>query len=187
MDTAIRKLINTYNPQAVLSKASIPPSSWYTDPRFFAVEHRTVFHASWQFAGRADQVRDPGQYITYDIAGAPILVVKGEDEVVRGFFNVCRHHAAAVMTQCAGQAKHLRCPYHGWTYDLEGKLIFTPEFAGVANFDRSANGLVPLQVAEWKGWAFAKLDDDGPSLEEFLGSHLRERFETLNLERFSWF
>jgi choline monooxygenase len=93
------------------------------------------------------------------------------DEVVRGFFNVCRHHAAAVMTQCAGRAKHLRCPYHGWTYDLEGKLIFTPEFAGVANFDRSANGLVPIQVSEWKRWVFAKLDDVA-NLEEFLGNNL---------------
>ncbi|HET9917737.1 MAG TPA: SRPBCC family protein, partial [Candidatus Binatia bacterium] len=98
-----------------------------------------------------------------------------------------RHHAATVMTLGEGHAENLRCPYHGWTYDLQGKLIFTPEFAGVANFDRSANGLVLLQIAEWKSWVFAKLDDDGPRLEEFLGNKLLERFETLNLERFSWF
>ena len=64
------------------------------------------------------------------------------DNVLRGFFNVCRHHAAAVMTEPEGTANQLRCPYHGWTYSLEGELKGTPDFSGVCNFDRSANGLV---------------------------------------------
>jgi len=187
MDTAIRKLINTYNPQAVLSKASTPPSSWYTDPRFFAVEHRTVFHTSWQFLGRSDQVRDPGQFITCEIGGDPILVIRGSDSILRGFFNVCRDHAAAVITQRDGQAKNLRCPYHGWSYDLTGALVHTPEFSGVANFDRSANGLVPVQIAEWHGWVFVKPDAGGPTLRDDLGNDLLERFERLHLKQYSWF
>ena len=115
------------------------------------------------------------------------MVIRGNDSVLRGFFNVCRHHAAAVATKCEGKAENLRCPYHGWTYDLEGKLILTPEFAGVSNFDRGANGLVPIQVAEWQGWVFVKLDGGGPTLEEFLGADLIERFEPLNIERLKWF
>ncbi len=187
MNTAIRKLVNTYNPQTVLWKASTPPSSWYTDPRFFEVEHRTIFHRSWQLAGRSEQVRDPGQYITWEIAGEPILVVRGSDRVLRGFFNVCRHHAAAVMTKRDGKAENLRCPYHGWTYDLEGKLILSPDFAGVQEFDRSTNGLVPIQVTEFQGWVFVKLDSDGTALDEYVGADLIERLEPLNLERLNWF
>ena len=69
------------------------------------------------------------------------------------------------MTKSEGKAENLRCPYHGWTYDLEGKLILTPEFAGVANFDRSVNGLVPVQIGEWQGWVFVKLDGGDVNLE----------------------
>jgi choline monooxygenase len=132
-------------------------------------------------------VREPGQYLTCRIAGEPILVIRGNDGVLRGFFNVCRHHAAAVLTAPQGQAENLRCPYHGWTYDLQGALVHTPEFGGVESFDRSANGLVPIQAAEWHSWVFAKLEPDGPSLKEYLGSELLERFEPFNLEQFNWF
>ena len=137
--------------------------------------------------GRAEQVPEPGQYITREIAGEPILVVRGSDRVLRGFFNVCRHHAAAVLTQPEGKVQNLRCPYHGWTYSLKGALILTPEFGGVSNFDRAANGLVPVQTAVWNNWVFVKLKSGDPSLEDFLGKNLLERFEPLNLERLSWF
>ena len=102
----------------------------------------------------------------------PIVVVRGSDNVLRGFFNVCRHHAAAVMEEPEGEAKSLRCPYHGWTYALDGQLKGTPDFAGVCNFDRAEHGLMPVQVAEWENWVFVKLDDGAPSLEEFLGDDL---------------
>jgi choline monooxygenase len=136
--------------------------------------------------GRADQVLDPGQFLTCPIAGEPILMVRGKDGVLRGFFNVCRHHAAAVVTEAQGNAENLRCPYHGWTYDLQGELVHTPEFGGVANFDRSANGLVPIEVAQWKHWLFAKLEAGGPFLDEFLSGPI-ERFEPLNFEQLRWF
>jgi phenylpropionate dioxygenase-like ring-hydroxylating dioxygenase large terminal subunit len=187
MNTAVRTLVDAYNPQTSLSEVSTPPTAWYKNQRILDLERRTIFSYSWQLIGRTDQIGDPGQYITSDIAGEPILIVKGNDGARRGFFNVCRHHAAALLTQCQGKTEKLHCPNHGWTYDLEGKLIHTPEFAGVANFDRSANGLVPVQTAEWQGWVFAKLDRGGPNLKEFLGADLLKRFESLNLERFSWF
>jgi choline monooxygenase len=187
MGTNVKEIIESYDPKRQLATASTPPSSWYTGPSILELERQTVFSRTWQVVGRAEQVREPGQYITYEVAGEPILVIRGSDSVLRGFFNVCRHHAAAVMTNSEGKAENLRCPYHGWTYDLEGKLILTPEFAGVANFDRSANGLVPVQTAEWQSWVFVKLDDGGPTLEEFLGADLVERFKRLNLERLSWF
>jgi choline monooxygenase len=112
--------------------------------------------------GRAEQLPEPGQYITCDVAGEPLLLVTGHDDVVRGFYNVCRHHAAAVMPEPQGRAEHLRCPYHGWTYDLEGALVVAPEFGGVCNFDKSDNGLVPVQTAIWQGWIFVKLVSNRP-------------------------
>jgi choline monooxygenase len=187
MDTGLREIIAEYNPNRLIAEASTPPSSWYTDHRILELEHRTVFSHSWQMVGRVEQVRQPGQFLTCQIAGEPILIIRGRDGVLRGFFNVCRHHAAAVMTEPGGKAEYLRCPYHGWTYDLQGALIHTPEFGGVQNFDRSANGLVPVQIAEWQHWLFAKLEPGGLSLKEQLGRDLIERFEPLNLERLKWF
>jgi choline monooxygenase len=112
--------------------------------------------------------------------------VRGRDIVLRGFFNVCRHHAAAVMTKPEGRTETLRCPYHGWTYNLDGALIVTPEFAGVRNFDRSANGLIPIRTALWDGLVFLKLSSEGPSLEDSLGPDLAQQIRQLRLENLHW-
>ena len=132
-------------------------------------------------------MRDPGQYATTDIAGEPIVIVRGGDGELRGFFNVCRHHAAAVMTEAEGHATQMRCPYHGWTYSLEGQLKGTPDFQGVCNFDRTANGLAPVEIATWEQWVFVRLKEKQiPSLEEFLGSDLIRQIESLKLKNFHW-
>jgi phenylpropionate dioxygenase-like ring-hydroxylating dioxygenase large terminal subunit len=187
MKPSLREIIANYNPSAPLNEASTPPASWYSDPRILELERHTVFSRSWQLGGRLDQVRESGRYVSFEVAGEPVVVVRGNDKVLRGFFNVCRHHAATVMTEPEGKTENLRCPYHGWTYNLEGALILAPEFGGIANFARGANGLVPIQSSEWRGWVFVKLDPDGPSLEGFLGKNLVERLEDLNLEPLRWF
>jgi phenylpropionate dioxygenase-like ring-hydroxylating dioxygenase large terminal subunit len=187
MGPKVEDLIGSYDPNRPLATASTPPSSWYTESSVFELEQPTVFSHSWQFIGRSEQVLDTGQYISCEIAGEPILAVRGSDNVLRGFFNVCRHHAAAVVTQAEGNAQTLRCPYHGWTYNLQGALILTPEFGGVANFDRAPNGLVPVQIGVWNRWVFAKLNSEVLSLEDFLGSDLLERFKGLNVEPLKWF
>ncbi|MBK9608674.1 MAG: Rieske (2Fe-2S) protein [Betaproteobacteria bacterium] len=140
-----------------------------------------MFSRSWQMVGRVEQVRDPGQYITAVVGGEPIAVVRGGDGVLRGFFNVCRHHAAAVLTEAAGCARALRCPYHGWTYTLEGALLGTPEWTGVEAFDRAANGLVPVECATWQDWVFVLPGNGGPSLESFVGADLMARVAALGL------
>lgn len=186
MGLSLREIIESYDPNAPLAEASTPPSSWYVDPRILKLERNTVFARSWQVIGRSGQVREPGQYIACEIAGEPILVVRGSDGVLRGFFNVCRHHAAAVMTKTEGKTETLRCPYHGWTYNLEGALILTPEFAGVRNFERSASGLIQIQTTLWEGLVFVRLSTEGSSLEDFLGSDLARRIRPLGLEKFQW-
>ncbi len=124
---------------------------------------------TWQAVGRADQVRESGHFFTADIAGEPIVVARGEDGQLRAFYNVCRHHAAAVVTVPAGCAKQFRCPYHGWTYGNDGALKGMVEFEGVCDFDRAKNGLVPVKVDTWENFVFVNLDAHARPLAEFLG------------------
>lgn len=176
-----------YDPNAPLAEAYTIPSAWYTDSDLFASEMRTVFSDSWQFAGRIDQVQEPGQYLTTQIAGEPVVVVRGDDNQLRAFFNVCRHHAAAVMTEPQGSAQQLRCPYHGWTYSLDGKLKGTPDFTGVCNFNREDNGLVPIALDVWEKWIFIRLAQEPPlSLTEFLSAKLIDEIKPLELARYHW-
>ncbi|MDX6444471.1 MAG: choline monooxygenase [Blastocatellia bacterium] len=194
MEDSLQAIIDSYDPSAPLAQASTIPSSWYTDQRVFELEQQTVFSSSWQVAARLDQLRDPGNYVTTDIAGEPIVIARGSDGELRGFFNVCRHHAAAVMTEPAGHATQMRCPYHGWTYSLEGQLKGTPDFTGVCNFDRTANGLAPVEIATWEQWVFVRLNEKqnpslnrpSPSLPEFLGSDIISQIKNLGLEKVHW-
>jgi choline monooxygenase len=182
----LREIIDCYNPEAPLAEAYTIPSGWYLDQQLFDLEQGTVFARSWQMAGRLDQVRGPGQYITCDLAGEPILIIRGRDNVLRGFYNVCRHHAAAVVTGPSGTAQSLRCPYHGWTYSTEGELKGATDMAGVCNFDRDASGLVPLETAVWENWVFVRLEPEGPSLSGFLGDDLVQQVRALSLDELHW-
>ena len=182
------EIIRRYDPNLPLERASTIPSSWYTDKNFYDLELKTVFANSWQLAARVDQVSEPGNYVTTDIAGEPVVIVRGNDGVLRGFFNVCRHHAAAVMTEPQGKAAQLRCPYHGWTYSLEGELKGTPDFSGVCDFDRARNGLAPLDLCEWENWIFVKVSRDRSELfTDFLGVDLVEQISGLELDHLHWF
>ena len=183
----LSELIAAYRREAPLAEASTIPASWYVDPRVLDLERRTVFSRGWQLAGRVDQLLRPGQFISCQTAsGEPVVAVRGSDGILRGFFNVCRHHAAAVVTDAEGAAAHLRCPYHGWTYSLEGALKGTPDFMGVCDFDRAAHGLVPVEVDVWEKWVFVRIDRDGPPLSDFLGNDLLERFGAHDLSVLHW-
>jgi choline monooxygenase len=167
-----------------LEKASTIPSAWYLDPEIARLERERVFADSWQLVGRADQVAKAGDYLTADIAGEPIVVIRGEDGVLRGFFNVCRHRAARVAIKPCGHATKLRCRYHGWTYDLAGKLRGVPEFDGVADFKREENGLASVAVETWGPLVFAHLNarKNRVSFQEFMAP-LAERSRGLGIER----
>jgi choline monooxygenase len=187
MRAPIADIIAAYQPNASLAEASTIPAGWYTDPRVLELERQTVFSRAWQVAGRVGQLRRSGQYVTCEVAaGEPIVLVRGSDGQLRGFFNVCRHHAAAVATAADGSATHLRCPYHGWTYSLEGELKGTPDFTGVCGFDRSSNGLVPVSTEIWEQWVFVRVEREGPSLAAFLGDDLTRRLSGHELGRLQW-
>src|SRR5262249_33195011 len=149
MTVTLSEKLNAFDPTLPLERAHTIPSSWYFDPEIYAAESRRVFGATWQVAGRADQVAEPGAFVPTEAAGDPALVVRDADGVLRAFYNVCRPRAAQVINQAQGKATKLRCRYHGWTYDLAGRLRGTPEFDGVADFCKDEQGLTPLAVAAW--------------------------------------
>src|SRR6185369_13934895 len=102
-----KEIIKAYNPDAPLAEASTIPASWYTDNRLFELEKKTVFANSWEVGARIDQLKQAGDFVTTDVAGEPLVIVRGQDETIRAFFNVCRHHAAAVMTEASGHAQQM--------------------------------------------------------------------------------
>jgi choline monooxygenase len=179
MEPTLEEVLADYDEAAPLAQASTIPARWYTDPRVADHERRTVWSRSWQLAARADQLTHPGDYVTTEIGGEPIVLVRGDDGGLRAFFNVCRHHAAAVMTAPCGRAPHLRCPYHGWTYGLDGRLRGVTDFGGVEGFDREKNGLVPVAVATWEKFVFVALEPPG-TLDAWLGP-LRAEIAPLDL------
>jgi len=194
MKPKLTPIIEDYDSSAPLAEASTIPSSWYTHERVFELEKQTVFSHSWQFAARIGQLNKVGDYVTSEIAGEPIVVVRGGDNKLRAFFNVCRHHAAAVMAEREGHANQMRCPYHGWTYSLEGELKGTPDFSGVCDFDRANNGLIPVEIGTWEKWVFVKLEagrvrqqnESSIGLGEFLGIDLIDQCQKLNLGELHW-
>lgn len=183
---SLRELIAGYDQSAPLARASTIPASWYVDSRIAELEARSVFGRTWQLIGRADQVGNAGQFVTASIAGEPVAAVRGSDGILRGLYNVCRHHAAAVLNEPCGRASILRCPYHGWNYGLDGSLKGAPEFEGVEGFDRAKNGLAPVRLEQWEGFLFVNLEADAPSLAEFLGG-LSGRVQPLQLGKLRFF
>lgn len=165
-----------FDPTLPLERAHTLPASWYTDPAVMAAERTHVFGNSWQCVGRSEQVARPGEFVTADIAGEPVLVVRGDDGELRAFFNVCRHRASPILTDDTGCVGKLRCRYHGWTYDLTGKLRGTPEFDGVEDFRKEDHGLPPVHVAAWGPIVWIHLGSSPSSIEEWVAPLARRDF-----------
>jgi choline monooxygenase len=182
----LKSILAAYDANAPLAEASTIPAPWYVDARIAELESSAVFSKTWQLVGRVEQVVAPGQFIRASVAGEPIVVVRGNDGVLRGFYNVCRHHAAAVVTESCGQASLLHCPYHGWNYGLDGSLKGMPEFDGVKNFDRQQNGLVPVTAEIWEKFVFVNLDPKAVPLRDFLGG-LVDRIAPLQVSKLHYF
>jgi choline monooxygenase len=165
-----RTKVSGFDRNLPLDKATAIPACWYLDEDIYSLERRQVFAHSWLAAGRSEQVPDPGSYFTTEVAGEPILVLRDKQNTLRAFANVCRHRAAPVMNEAAGKASRLRCRYHGWTYDLDGRLLGTPEFGADCAFERSKNGLVEYAVDTWGPYVWVYQHSLRPpvSLEEYL-------------------
>jgi len=168
VDTSLEELLAEFDAGLPLARARSLPSPWYRDARIEALERERVFGKSWQLVARGEELVRPGDFVATEVAGEPLLVLRDDGGDLRAFFNVCRHRAACVVTEPRGNARKLRCRYHGWTYDLRGRLRGLPEFEGVEDFPREEQGLVPVHVDRWGPLVFVHLGDAPTPLGEWL-------------------
>jgi len=150
-----------------LEFAATIPSAFYTERDVLSAEQRNIFATTWQLAGSVEKVREPGQFFTIEVGGEPLLIVRGNDRMLRAMSNVCRHRAGPVA-KGEGKRPVLQCGYHGWTYGLDGQLKITPEFDGVECFERSSVALPQFRIEEWHGLLFVNLDPAASPLADFL-------------------
>jgi phenylpropionate dioxygenase-like ring-hydroxylating dioxygenase large terminal subunit len=152
-----------------LARAWSIPALFYTDREVLTLEKEKIFASSWQVVGHRDQVVNPGDYFTTELAGEPLLIVRATNGELRGFYNVCRHRAGPPAQGC-GSRKVFRCAYHGWTYNLDGTLISAPEFEGVQNFQTEQFALTSVRAEEWFNLVFVNLDPEAEPLLQSLGT-----------------
>ncbi|KAJ4294514.1 hypothetical protein N0V90_008205 [Kalmusia sp. IMI 367209] len=146
---------------------------WWTSKFLFALERRAIFSKTWICITHRSRFNKPGDYISFELAGFPILLILGKDKIARAFHNVCRHRAYTVTKRPAGSSLVLGCRYHGWSYDTKGKLVKAPQFDGIEGFDRSENSLFAIQTCtDRQGFVHINLDAGrkvhAPDLEDFL-------------------
>ena len=158
---------------------ALPPAV-FSDEGFAELENERIFRREWQCVGRTDEVENPGDYVTDDIAGEPIIVLRDAHGTIRAFPNICRHRAARLL-EGSGNVKRIVCPYHAWTYDLDGQLV-SALFMG-ETFKRSSVCLPELRVDVWRGFVYVTLDRDAPALMPRL-TGLSRRFQNHSLARY---
>ena len=151
-----------------LLEASTPPGDIYTSEEWYRREVETIFMRDWLMVGRADQIPDPGDWFTEEIVGERVLVVRGADGEIRAFSPACRHRGALVA-EGSGNCRAFVCPYHMWTYGLDGRLAGTPHAASIKDMDRDEYGLVPIRLEIWAGFIHINFDPAAPDLLTFLG------------------
>ncbi|KAB8227325.1 aromatic ring-hydroxylating oxygenase subunit alpha [Aspergillus alliaceus] len=135
------------------------PTNWYTSPEVWELERRAIFSRKWMLITHKLRFSSTGDYLVYDIAGYPIILVRDKDGNINAFHNVCRHRAFPVVTEEKGKARIFACKYHGWSYGLNGKLAKAPGYQDLEGFDKSKNGLFQIHVhVDNNGFIWVNLD-----------------------------
>ena len=143
----------------------------YRNPAFFDLEMDRIFKRHWLLAGHSSEMPEPGDYLTFDVAGERALLVRGDDGVVRAFHNVCRHRGSCLVDRPRGRCgRRLVCPFHGWTYGRDGALRGVPARHTFPGLDQAQNGLVPVEMEVWHGFVFIRFGGDGPSVADLTAS-----------------
>ncbi|MGE0178240.1 MAG: aromatic ring-hydroxylating dioxygenase subunit alpha [Sphingomonas sp.] len=169
-------------PSDPLDGVSLP--GWvYHDPGYFRLEMERLIRPAWQIVCHQSEIPAPGDWRTLDYLGESVIVIRGADLAVRAFANVCRHRGSRLVDGEGGCARRLTCPYHGWTYGPDGRLIGVPHKADYPGLEPDALGLIPVELDDWRGFLFVRLAPDGPSVAEMMAPHEAEvapcRFEDL--------
>ncbi len=146
------------------------PAGRYTDPEFYALEQKHLWPRSWLFAGHVGELPAKGSYKLWRDAGAPILLVRGKDNVIRGFYNTCAHRGGPLVHEERGQTDTLRCKFHCWTYSDDGALQYVPDEHEFPGLDKSSKRLLAVKVELWGNWIFVNCDPEAESLNAYLGS-----------------
>jgi len=149
--------------QDVRTAVTLPPAA-YTSPEFFEFEKDAVFYREWLCIGRAEQVPEPGDYLGLEIVGEPIVMVRDHDGDVAVFSSVCRHRNVVIVEGEGNCGRNLRCPYHWWTYGLDGKLRGAPEMQQTEGFDKEEIALPRIKTEIWNGFVFINFDNDAAPL-----------------------
>ena len=144
------------------------PAWCYTDPDFHKLEVERIFMKVWNLVGRADLTPEPGDYLATDVAGVPIILVRGRDGEARAFANSCRHRGTKLLSG-EGNCRAIVCPYHSWSFDLDGSLVSAAGMEETVGFDKADHALVPLRLESWADFLFVNFDPSAESLADYLG------------------
>ncbi len=152
------------------------PGSAYSDPELFALEQELIFERMWFCAASSADIGKAGSFRTVQIGRENILLTRSRKGEARGYFNICRHRGAKLCTEESGDgARSFQCPYHAWTYDLEGKLIAAPNLTKMPDIGREEYGLRKVHVREWLGYVWVSLAEEPLSFEETVIGDVRSR------------
>lgn len=147
------------------------PAACYVDPEVASIETEVVFRRGWVGVGRWDRWTSAGEYAAVSVGGVPVVMVRGDDGILRAFANTCSHRGAQIM-EGVGSCNRMRCPFHSWTYGLDGRLIGAPSMNRTDGFNRVDFGLHEFNVAERMGFVFVSLEPSPPSIDNWLGDAL---------------
>ncbi|KAL6191794.1 hypothetical protein ACLB2K_038183 [Fragaria x ananassa] len=162
-------LVDQFDPTIPIEQAVTPPSSWYTDPCFYAQELHSVFYRGWQAVGYTEQIKNAGDFFTGRLGNVEFVVCRDENGKLQAFHNVCRHHAS-ILAYGSGRKSCFVCPYHGWTYGLDGALLKATRITGIQNFNKHEFGLTPVKVATWGPFVLANMEPEVDSDVEIVES-----------------
>lgn len=152
-----RSLTDQFNPKIPIEEALTPPSSWYTHPSFLSLELDRLFYRGWQAVGYTEQIKEARDFFTGRLGDVEYVICRDDNGKLQAFHNVCRHHAS-LLAFGSGKKACFTCPYHGWTYGLDGALHKATRITGIQNFSVNEFGLVPLKVATWGSFVLLNLD-----------------------------
>jgi phenylpropionate dioxygenase-like ring-hydroxylating dioxygenase large terminal subunit len=165
-------------PERDQAENSSLPAWIYSDPRFFELERERIFRPSWQLVCHVSDVPRPGDYHRFDFLGESIFSVHGDDGLIRSFHNVCRHRAARLLDEVNGSCgRRITCPYHAWTYALDGRLVGVPNRDSYQGLDFARHGLAPLEQEIFQGFIFVRLKPGGPTVAEMAAPYAAELAE----------
>jgi choline monooxygenase len=151
-----------------LLEASGLPAECYTGDAFFRAEIAHIHRRNWLFAGRDEEFAAPGDWRAIETVGGPVIVLRDRGGALRAFANCCRHRGSLLL-EGSGNARAISCPYHGWSYRLDGSLITAPDMERTIGFDKAAHGLAAIRLETWQGFVFLNFAEDAPDLLTHLG------------------